>query len=176
MEIIDLYSPVLNDDWAIIDGFSFMCADIPTPFKLGDFVTCGSAKFVLTHLPYWKTDEQGHNMRWYTERLKNEGGDWTDMQTSTYNVDDNGIIYWDHGPNYLFLEYCRDEPEGNEKILFALISYLQNKISLEDFTKAQAVIRAEETARASRVHFGNAENIKRLAGISMNSNKEEMLS
>ena len=164
-------STKLDEDWVIKDGFSDMWFHIPTPFQLGDFVTCNridkekQEKFVLLHIPYWEENERGRSMKWYTDRLAKEGGDWTDMQTSIYKVDQEGDVYWAHGPNYLFLEYCQDEPEGDERILLALSRYLQDKISLEDFLRAQKIFIAERQAEELRVYFDSADDIKALCGL-----------
>ena len=161
----------LDDDWAIKDGFSDMWFHIPIPFKCGDLVTCNrvdkekQSKFVLLHIPYWEEDERGRSMKWYSDRLAKEGGDWTDMQISIYDVDQYGDIFWDHGPNYMFLEYCHDEPEGDERILLALSSYLQNKIRLEDFLRAQKILITERQSAELRKYFGDAEEIKRSSGL-----------
>ena len=171
LAVMSVDSLLLDDDWAMKDGFSDMWFHIPTPFQCGDLVTCNRVdkekqeKFVLLHIPYWEEDERGRNMKWYTDRLAKEGGDWTDMQTSVYKVDQDGDVYWAHGPNYLFLEYCQDEPEGDERILLALSSYLQNKISLEDFLRAQKILIAERQAEVMRVYFGPANDIKKLCGL-----------
>lgn len=161
----------LDEDWVIKDGFTDMWFHIPTPFQLGDLVTCNRVdkekqeKFVLLHIPYWEENERGRSMKWYTDRLAKEGGDWTDMQTSIYKVDQDGDVFWAHGPNYLFLEYCQDAPEGNEIILFALSSYLQNKISLEDFLCAQKFLIAERQITELYKYFGPADDIKALCGL-----------
>jgi hypothetical protein len=63
------------------------------------------------------------------------------------------------------LEYCQDEPEGDERILLALSSYLQNKVSLEDFLKAQKILIAERQAAELRKYFGHADEIKKLSGL-----------
>ena len=128
----------LEDDWAIKDGFSNMWFHIPTPFRRGDLVICPNingakcSKLVLLQIPYWEDDERGCDMAWYAERLKQEGGDWTDMQTAVYSLDQWGKLCWNHGPNYLFLEYCKDEPHSKESVLVALSKYLQKRISLEE--------------------------------------------
>lgn len=161
----------LDEDWVIKDGFSSMWFHIPTPFRCGDLVTCNrvdkekQSKFVLLHIPYWEEDERGRSMKWYSDRLAKEGGDWTDMQTSIYDVDQYGDIFWNHGPNYLFLEHCQEAPEGDERILLALSSYLQNKIRLEDFLRAQKILIAERQSTELRKYFGDAEEIKRLSGL-----------
>lgn len=171
LDVMSVDSMHLDDDWAIKDGFSDMWFHIPTPFQRGDLVTCNRVdkekqeKFVLLHIPYWEENERGHNMKWYTDRLAKEGGDWTDMQTSIFKIDQDGDVYWAHGPNYLFLEYCQDEPKGDERILLALSSYLQNKISLEDFMRAQKILIAERQADEMRVYFGPANDIKKLCGL-----------
>jgi hypothetical protein len=171
LAVMSVDSLLLDDDWAVKDGLSDMWFHIPTPFRRGDLVTCNredkekQEKFVLLHIPYWEENERGRSMKWYTDRLKKEGGDWTDMQTSVYKVDQDGDVYWAHGPNYLFLEYCRDEPDGDERILLALSSYLQNKVSLEDFLKAQKILIAERQAAELRVYFGPADDIKTLCGL-----------
>ena len=143
MEVMSIESDTLNNDWAIADGFSEMWFNIPTPFQYGDLVTCNSVhgekvgKFVLLYIPHWETDDQGRDMSWRIKRLKTEGGDWTDMQTAIYDVSDDSNIYWDHGPNYLFLEYCKDKPEGEERILLAVSDYLKKKIRLDELMSAQ---------------------------------------
>ena len=168
MEIIEIDSPIIDDDWAVDDGFGDMCPEIPTPFKIGDLVTYASKngettpKYVLAYMPYWERDEKGRDMRYYCNRLKTNGGDLTNMQVSIYDVDENGNIFRDQGLNYLDIEYSRDELSWKEMILLALGNYFQKKITLQDFLTAQTIIKAEETARANRVHFGNAEDIKRL--------------
>lgn len=177
LAVMSVDSLQLDEDWAIKDGFSDMWFHIPTPFQHGDLVTCNRVdkekqeKFVLLHIPYWEEDERGRSMKWYTDRLEKEGGDWTDMQTSVYKVDQDGDVYWAHGPNYLFLEYCRDEPEGDERILLALSNYLQNKVSLEDFLRAQKILIAERQAAELRVYFGPADDIKKLCGLIPNVEK-----
>ena len=161
----------LDEDWIMKDGFSDMWFHIPTPFRHGDLLTYTCAdnrkrhKFVLLHIPYWEENERGRSMKWYTDHLAKDGGDWADMQTSIYKVDEYGNVFWDHGPNYLFLEYCRDKPEGDERILLALSSYLQNKISLEGFLRAQKILISERQAMEIRKYFGDADEIKKLSGI-----------
>lgn len=138
LEAMIINSIPMEEDWAIKDGFSNMWFFIPTPFQRGDLVTCSGitgakgSTLVLLHIPYWEGDERGRDMTWYTDLLKKEGGDWTDMQTAVYGLDPWGAICWNHGPNYLLLEYCRDELEDKEKLLLALSKYMKNNISLEE--------------------------------------------
>ena len=55
LAVMSVDSLLLDDDWAIKDGFSDIWFRIPTPFQRGDFVTCNRVdkekqeKFVLLH-------------------------------------------------------------------------------------------------------------------------------
>lgn len=177
-EVIQIKSYALDDDWAIKDGFSNMYFHIPTPFQCGDLVVCNSVHgekhtpFVLTHIPYWEKDERGRDMTWYTKQLAEAGGDWTDMQTSIYNVDDNGDIYWDHGPNYVFLEYYTQELDEQEKILRPLSNFIKNEIGLEDFLTAYNIIRSEKYSDALRVYYADIDELKYKCGLLEGFNKK----
>ena len=110
-------------------------------------------------------------MTWYTKQLAESGGDWTDMQTSIYNVDDNGDIYWDHGPNYLFLKYYTQELKEQEKILRTLSNFMKNEIGLEDFLTAYNIIRSEKYSEALRVYYADIDELKHKCGLLEGFNK-----
>ena len=172
MEIMRIEGSSLDQEPYRTDGFDEMYFFIPTPFERGDLVTvnrvCKSEKprkYVLADMPQWETNSRGHSMQWYFDMLTENGGDWTDMQTGVYEIDDDGDIFWDHGPNYMYLEYFRDELNGKENILRALSSYLKNKIDLMDFLTAYDVLRLEEKEKALKVYFGDNEKVKQLTGL-----------
>jgi hypothetical protein len=112
LAVMSVDSLLLDDDWAVKDGLSDMWFHIPAPFQRGDLVTCNRVdkekqeKFVLLHIPYWEENERGRSMKWYTDRLKKEGGDWTDMQTSVYkyaSVESYGSFHSINLPSFMYM-------------------------------------------------------------------------
>lgn len=171
LAIIEIDDDNFDDDWSQSDGFMDMWFNIPTPFEPGDLVTCNSVngernpQFILNYIPGWNEDLNGRNMEWYTNRLLSEGGDWTDMQTSIYDATNDGNIYWAHGPNYIYLEYPREEPREKEKFLFALSNYYKKEIDIEDFLNARDILRAEKQSSELAVHYGFNHKAQYLCGL-----------
>ena len=151
-------------------GFYGMWVAIPSPFKRGDIVTDinsydKNAKkhtpLLLERIPYWKCNaENGDDCTEHIEQLLNIGVDWTDMQAGFWFQDNNGEIYWDHGYDYLDLEYYRDELVGVETFLFAVSSYMQGKIRIEELLQAHSVILMENYAKEMKQYFGENQIIK----------------
>ena len=180
MEILDIEGSRLDFETYKEDGFNAMYFFIPTPFERGDIVTVSRvcenenpSKFVLLDMPQWQTDHRGRSKQWYFNMLAENSGDWTDMQTGIYDVDDDGNIFWNHGPNYMCLEYFKGELEGKENILQSLSSYLKNKIDLIDFLTSYDALRLESKEKGLKCYFGHNEVIERLVGLRSAKEKED---
>ncbi len=156
-------------------GFDEMWVAIPTPFRKGDIVMdvdvyddcCEKhLPFVLERIPYWRRNaENGDDCEKEVERLLESGVDWTDMQEGVFFQDSNGEIYWDHAFNYLNLEYYRDELKGPEKLLIAVSSVMQGKITIEDFIRSHSITLMENHISETRRHFGINTELLRLCGL-----------
>lgn len=156
-------------------GFYEMWVAIPTPFRKGDIVMdvdiyddhCKKhLPFVLDRIPYWRRNaESGENCEKEVERLLKLGADWTDMQEGVYFQDQNGEIYWDHAFHYLDLEYYRDELEGKERLLLAVSSAMQGKISIEELINSYGVILMGNYVAETSKYFGNNRELMKLCGL-----------
>lgn len=156
-------------------GFYEMWVAIPTPFCKGDIVMdvdtyddhCKKhLPFILDRIPYWCKDaDNGDDCEQEVERLLELGVDWTDMQEGVYFQDQNGEIYWDHAFHYLDLEYYRDKLEGKEKLLLAVSSAIQGKISIEELINSYGVILMGNYVAETSKYFGNNRELMALCGL-----------
>lgn len=159
-----------SDDWRLEDAFMGFWVMIPTPFKYGDIVTVnnlpGEANepCVLSWIPYWTKGERGADYTKTVNRFLDGYGDCSDMSTGIYKQDDAGEIYSDHGPNYLFLEYYRDELKSKQRLLLAVSNYLQDRIYLDDLLRSHSVLLLEDYAASMR-DCGKIDEIQYLSGL-----------
>lgn len=159
-------------------GFYDMWVAIPTPFRKGDIVVDVDTyversekhlPFILERIPYWrKNADNGDNCAAEIERLLKLGVDFTDMQAGIYLQDKDGEIYWDHGFDYLDLEYCRDELKGTERLLTAVSNSIQGKITAEELLRSHSIILMENYTSELRKYFGGNIELLQLCGLKHN--------
>lgn len=163
LKMVNIYD--FKSDWLDISN---ICLNIPTPFKKGDLLVSTSKTpfgeghilnydkypFVLHYLCTWIENFQEH--------LNKGSYDSSDMQGTGYYISDNGIIL-ENNHDYDNWEYFEGELKGTEKILKAISSLINNKITVELFVRAYDYIRSEENKRTLTSCFTD-EGLK-LAGL-----------
>ena len=152
------------------NGFKWMCFDIPTPFQAGDIVintkSYGTPSiYVIDRLPYWTSGaKNGRDYSKQVESLRENGGDWSNMNICAYAQDDRGEVWADIGPVYLDLEYYRGDLLGKEKLLYALSNYIKGEIYIDDLLRSHSVLLLEHYASEMR-KSSKVEEIQQLAGL-----------
>ena len=171
LKMVNIYD--YKSDWLDISN---ICLNIPTPFKKGDLLVSTSKTpfsegrilsydkypFVLHWLCTWRENFQ--------KMLDKGSHDSSDMQGTGYYISDNEIIL-ENNHDYDSWEYFTGELKGTEKILKAISSLINNKITVELFVRAYDDIRAEQNKRTLTSCFTeeglklagfNDEDIKRI--------------
>lgn len=154
----------------LFQAFEWMWFNFPTPFKRGDIVVSdftpfgwriyADEPFVLSSLCTWGSEEYKLNgipdkcneYKYADERIARlaESGDISDMTAHGYFQTDDGGIYYECMHNYLDLEYYREKPQGNRRILVALSNFLKGGIEEELLLNTYLTIMTEEMCKQYR--------------------------
>ena len=156
-----------EDDWDLYQyTFESRWYRFPTPFKKGDIVcacydkphnhnyVCSGA-FVLDYIS--NSDEEAER--------RSEHGDTTDMNGYGWFSDYDGSVYKEVMHNYMDLEYCRYELEGQERILKALSNTIKGELEVDLLLLSQRALMMRDYGISYDVPgLYNDEGLK-LAGI-----------
>lgn len=140
---------VSEEDREILNAFSGMWQEIPTPFRRGDILTRHKRRnhydgpFVLDAIPYW---EDGISKR-TLEFLRNRG-DYTDLGVNVYRIVDDERLCRDHGPSYLDMEYYKGELHGPKRFLSVLSGFLMGEFDVSVMLEAYDYLKADNGQRA----------------------------
>lgn len=149
-------------------AFDGLWPEIPTPFKKGDILVAKSKHiidpdpFVLDRLPYWTED--GSRQRCVD--LHRESGDSSDMDAMGYSQEWYGSLCYGAGPNYLQMDYYREDLIGPDRILIAVSEFLKGELDIEALMYAYDLLKCKLFADEERWHletFGDEICVK--AGI-----------
>ena len=164
LKLINIYS---TDEYLDLDG---ICLNIPTPFKKGDLLTApsrtifnaevdvegGKTVFVLEWLCNWNEKFQ---------KILDKGNhDSSDMNGCGYYINKYGDVYYDHIFDYDRFEYFDGELKGNARILKAMSSLMQNKISFNLFFDSCKYIFADKACQEA-FDYGYTDEGLKLAGL-----------
>jgi hypothetical protein len=134
----------------IFDSLDGFWAEIPTPFKKGDFLISSdpwtmrplplgisnSEPFVLNRICYWDLCDK--DLKYHRE-----SADSSDMTAYGYWVDSNGDIYYECTHNYHDLRYFHGELDDNRRILKAISSHAKGELGYEVLLNAHFKLKAE---------------------------------
>ena len=163
-DIWESRSIISDEDNEILRSFEGMWPEIPTPFQKGDILVSrgNNEPFVLEWIPYW--EENGKYSHIVNHHRKY--GDFSDLQTGVYWQMEDGSTMWDHGPNYLNLEYCERELEGKERFLIAVSNFMKGEITFDILINSYEIIKAEYRAKEERSFMnGKIDEILIKAGL-----------
>ncbi len=147
--------------------FENMWFRFPTPFKKGDLVSSRhhpfegerfqSEPFVLEHLITWEDETR------IVDMLKS--ADYTDMTAYGYFQREDGSLYWECIHDYFDLEYYKEEPKNERKILFALSNYFKNEISIDALLDAYKIHMLDKELVGTRRLLNLTKEGMRLIGV-----------
>ena len=136
-EMLALYGYDFGDDCP--GRLHMIFIHIPVPFEKGDLLEHDGKSYVLEDLPHWFTEKSGIS---YEEMLSGNA-DGSDMISSIYCVSNEGVLYWDHGPLYYTLKFCRMKIEGEYRLLHYVSLFMKGEIRLAELLTMQCRIMLE---------------------------------
>ena len=167
LKMVNIYN--FESGWLDISN---ICLNIPTPFKKGDLLIANSTSpfsegyvlsyekfpFVLEYLITWDDN--------FKKALDKGSYDSSDMQGPGYLISKAGNLYVDNVFDYDSWEYYDENIHGKlkgmDRLLYAVSSLIQGKISIDLFIDAYEVMKYEK-AKNNMVIYTN-EGLK-LAGL-----------
>ena len=117
-DIIDISTP--DEIMSIFMEFYFK---FPIPFKKGDLVCFATDRYKIPYV-YEEVCYENQN-------IEDKYLDIFDMCVVCFSIHEKGYIEREHYPNYMNLEFYKDEIKPNYKRLKAISSYLKGKIPLD---------------------------------------------
>lgn len=159
------------DDTSKYLDIDSICLNIPTPFKKGDILVSYANRpfnygtlfnnaeypFVLEWLCNWEDNLQ--------KRLNKGCCDSSDMNGKGYMIFENDKLECDHQFDYDSWEYFNGELKGVQRILKAISSFLQGKISMNLLLETYKYILADKEVN-NAFWYGFTDEGLKLAGLS----------